>query len=399
MITNMAAIQVNIMCIVVLVLILATLHHGNQAKMQTKAFKMVLGWFIVFSALDIVAHCIPPSATDAALILIFGKIFTCSFVGFCWFLYIYFVTEYNSYKLRKWAPLVITPIVAIIVYALVNTITQFGTGEVLMNNGLWISFNVISVGYIVTASCIALKRARKCRNKFVRRTYNYLAFIMFIPVTALGIQSMFLDIVISAPVMVFVMLFLYIKSLQGLITTDPISGLNNKYQLAKHLDSITQKNGSNKRVFLIQLEINNYCDIVKEFSKSTGEQLVENVGDFFREISRGQDIFLSRIEKGIFALVAEKKEFAEVEVLCKDIVSSCKTSKIQGLVPWKISFSIYWSEYGTESVKSIDDMFVDLKNHCICPPAAPIDKQRESGPRRPPLRDSHEARVGKHQLE
>lgn len=372
---SLAAIQVNTICIFMLALILATFHRNGQLKLQTRAFKMVLGWFILFSVLDIIAHLIPPTATDAALLLIFAKVFTCSFVGLSWLMYIYFVTESNSYKLRKWAPLVASPLIIVNLYAIIYVIKNFGTGQVPLNDGLWITFIVVTIGYILAASWIAIGRAKKCRNRFMRRSYYYQAFVMFIPMAALGVQSHFMDIVISAPVMVFVMLHLYIRSLQDQISTDPITGLNNKQRLITHLETIIQKNGSDRRIFLIQLEIDNLREISKDFGKATYERVVEFAGGFLKEQCKGLDVFLSRVNKGTFVMVAEKEEFAEIEALCRDIIGNSKKSKIQGLIPWKITFNIYWSEYGAESVNSIDDLFSDLKNHCINPPA-PLPKYK-----------------------
>ena len=372
---NLAAIQIDIICIVMLALILVTLHHETHIRLQTKAFKMVLGWFLVFSAIDMVAQLIPQTATDAALTLIFAKIFSCSFVGLSWLMYIYLFAESNSYQLRKWAPLVTSPLIIVNLYALIYVFRNFGTGQVPMNDGLWITFVVVTVGYILAASWIAIGRAKKCKNKFMRRTYYYLAFVMFIPMAALGVQSHFMDIVISAPVMVLVMLHLYILSLQNQISTDPITGLNNKQRLITHLETIIQKNGSDRRIFLIQLEIDNLREISKDFGKATYERVVEFAGGFLKEQCKGLDVFLSRVNKGTFVIVAEKEEFAEIEALCRDIIGNSKKSKIQGLIPWKITFNIYWSEYGAESVNSIDDLFSDLKNHCINPPA-PLPKYK-----------------------
>lgn len=369
MVINVASIEISILCIVILLMILATYKGNFQQKPQSGLFKLVIYCFVVFSVVDASSLIISPKAFQLQRTLNFLKLVSCSGIGLSWFLFIYSITDHSIYKLRKWSPLVATPFFAIVVISAIDLILHFNDSQIQLNNSVWIAFNAALVVYNIAASALAHVSAQKSRNKFLRRQYRYLTVIMFVPLAAMAIQAQFIDIMISPPIFALTLLHLYIKTIKRQITLDQSTGINNIHKLAEHLTAITSRQSSDKRVFYMQIKVDRAKHIKKKFGLEKYTEIICMLAKYLEEQCHLKDVFLARADFDSFAIVFEAENQNDIETFGNNITRNFSLNEKQNIIPWEISFSIYWSEYGTEENPTIDSLLDNKTSNCLKSPS------------------------------
>ena len=365
---NLLAVEIDAICIALLLLIFFTYPRAYALKSQGIAFRFVLAWFVVFSAVDMTGMLFPPESVAAIQVLVCLKIVTCSCIGISWFVYVNLKSRDSLYWIRKWLVLVCFPFLLVIMFAIINACMHLGDETVYYNRTLWILFNIVSVGYIVSASIVAVRRSHACRNAFSRTLYNYLACIMLFPVLFMALQSKFMDLIITSPVMALTLLHFYITNLKLQITEDPATGVYNVQKLSMYLDSVTESLAAGKRLFYVQVALDNQKLISKKFGRDKSDFIMQRLGAYIRGECNSENVFLARPREDRFAIVIETESFGDVERLARNIIERHDDSVYREIIPWKVSFNIYWSEFGPEGSRSVDELILRVQENCIKPP-------------------------------
>lgn len=367
MFENLVGIEVNVICLLTALLILGTLQKSYQRKLQTRAFCALLLWFIAFCVIDGITHIVDPQNIAAMHVLICLKVITCVFVGYNWFTYTFYATANNSYGIRRWAPLVIAPPLAVSIYAIVVCIKHISDTELLLDPLLWLFLNIVGNVYFIAAVVVSVKRSFRSANPFQKGEYRRLSLAAIIPLIAMFVQYKFIQLNITSPVIILTILYMYLLSLKQQIFTDPATGLNNKHKMTDHIDKVLQNPDPEKRLFFVQIGVDYYEKIRKKFGKKKALLVIEKVAWFLRSQCHGQNAFLARYSADKFAIICEKETLSELEFLCNEIIRNSETGEFQSVIPWKISLNVYWSEYGTEKTQTVDDWLNGVYDNCIKP--------------------------------
>lgn len=363
---SLISIEIDIICVIILLMILKASHSTGSLRLQAKTFKIMLQGLTVFMVAD-VGLLLTWNSLEPKLIFSCLKIFSWTLASFCWLLYIFFTTGHDSYRLRKWLPLFLIPLLATDALAVADFFISIKRGTIEDNILLWIVLNTSTILYILTASCISVVRARKCRTPFLRKEFLYLAYIMIIPIAATFLQAQTLSIAILAPILTLVILHIHLNTLQRQITTDPFTGLNNDNKLWNYMEFITLHANPSKRLFALCIEIDNYHNIRKTFGKDQAFLGIDNMARFLRKTCANQNAFLARFENKKFIIVFEKEDFTETENFCNLLAQGGSAPELQNGLKWTLTFSIHWSEYGTEKTPNIEMFFRDFARNCYKP--------------------------------
>ena len=105
------AIEVNIICIVVLFLVRQSNREAASLLLCARALNRLLDFFIAFAALEIVGKLLAPEAVVACRIIECLKVIACLAIAAAWFYMVCYAVTSSSYKLQKWAILILAPIV------------------------------------------------------------------------------------------------------------------------------------------------------------------------------------------------------------------------------------------------------------------------------------------------
>ena len=366
------AFRIEIDIISVIVYLLIWYGNNDRAVMDraARAFQCLVETSILFSILNSLGLFIPETNIPIIRLINSLKIIACICMGCCWFLSVFYTTSANTYTLRKWLIPIIGPSVIVSCIALGESLIHLTEGPVSLNPTVWILLNILSILYIAAASGISLNNARKCTNRFHRRSLYMISLVMLFPLLSLILQGKFYDLPITSSVFVLVTLFIHLHRTYQRITVDVTTGLNNENKLSSYLEAITQSQDPAKRLFFVKIEIDNFKAMRKKHGKAAGVVALQKMATFLRVQSVQRGTFIAHYGKANFAVIAECSDFSEIEAFSNKLIAASATSQdlLQG--PWPITFSIHWSEYGTPETKNIDAFIDKAESNCIKAPTA-----------------------------
>lgn len=365
---NIIGIETDIICILISVIMLFSLQVTFLLKTQVRMFRALLIWFSIFCFTGTISHVIPADKLDLIRLVVCLKTITCSFIGYYWFNYTFFASGYSTYSFRRWRPILIAPAIGVGIYGIFDFFNHLHDATLYLSPYFWMVISVIGAAYFLFASLIALRQSTHTTNPFHKAEYSYLSLVALVPIIALIVQFHFSTLDITAPTVILAILHIYIFRLVHQISTDPSTGLNNKYKMAHYLSQITRNQNLSKRLFFIRLTIDYYDKIQKKYGLEKTNAIMEKVAKFLKKQSINQCTFLARFDKDKFAIICEKTAILDMEFMCNEILRNCEKDEIQTLIPWKISFNVYWAEYGTEQTQTIDTWLKHVDEHCIQPP-------------------------------
>jgi len=360
---NIFAIQIHVICALILLIIHFTYQSNSQFLVQSRFFKRMVRNVFYLTITNIVASAISnPSAITLSIIDVIKVMFLVR-TAVLWFLFIYYKTENNGYYLRKWAPLVISPMALVLIYAVIDF--HHHAESSAPNTALWAIAAVIGVGYMIAASVIAFNKSNKCRNIYTCYSYRYLAFVVLFPISACALQFIDLRNSLMEPMLVLTILHIYIMSLKQLIPFDQQTGINNDHKLMNYLEEITPHLDSSKRLFFIQVGVNNFNEIKKEKGFNHAAQILKDTAKFLQRYCANTNAFLARNKKDSFAVVLQVEDINEVETFCSELLRECDSDRLQKRASTTVSLNIYWSEYGTEKTSTLRELINPANFSCF----------------------------------
>ena len=366
---NPFILEIDIISVAVLLIVRFGISEYAIQDRAISAFRRLVDFSILFCILNSTGQCIPTANIPVIKIINCLKIITCICMGCSWFLAVFFTTSVSAYNLRKWFTPIILPSIIVSVIAIVDTFSNISVEPLEMKPLVWVLLNVLTILYIVSASLICLAKARKCTNRFIRQKLYFITFVMALPLLSLILQAKFYEMPITSPSFVVVILFIFYFYKERRITSNSVTGLNNANKLASYLDSITQNQNPAKRLFFVKIEIDNFGAMRKKHGKAAAMEALQKMASFLRRQCINRGSFIAHLNKSAFAIVTECSSLSELETLLNRLIATSATGAELAQGPWSITFSIYWSEFGTPTTKTVDELIDGCANNCYKPKA------------------------------
>ena len=356
---------------IISVAVLAVMRFGiSEYAIQDRAisaFRRLVDFSILFCILNSAGGFIPSANIPAIKIINCLKIITCICMGCSWFLAVFFTTSVSAYNLRKWFTPIILPSIIVSVIAIVDTFSNISVEPLEMKPLVWVLLNVLTILYIVSASLICLSKARKCTNRFFRQKLYLISFIMALPLLSLILQAKYYEMPITSPTFVVVTLVIFCFYKERRITSNSVTGLNNTNKLGSYLENITQRQNPAKRLFFVKVEIDNFKAMRKKHGKDAAMEALQKMATFLRQQCINRGSFIAHLDKSSFAIVTECSSLSELETLMNRLIATSATSAELAQGSWPITFSIYWSEFGTSTTRTVDELIDESAKNCYKP--------------------------------
>ena len=366
---NPFILEIDIISIAVLAIVRYGISEYAIQDRAISAFRRLVDFSILFCLLNSVGGFIPTANIPAIKIINCLKLIVCICMGCSWFLAVFFTAYASTYNLRKWIIPIVIPSAIVSVITIVDTFANISVEPLDMKPLVWVLLNILTILYIVSASLICLNKARKCTNRFFRQKLYLIGFIMALPLLSLILQAKYYEMPITSPTFVVVTLCIFVFYKERRITTNSVTGLNNVNKLASYLGYITQNQNPAKRLFFVKIEIDNFNAMRKKHGKKSAIDALQKMANFLRQQCINRGSFIAHLNKSSFAIVTECTSLSELETLLNRLIATGATNAelVQG--PWPITFSIYWSEFGTPTTKTVDELIDGCANNCYKPKA------------------------------
>ena len=211
---------------------------------------------------------------------------------------------------------------------------------------------VVPIIYIVAILVYTMKRAIKAESLIEKKNHLLVGLFPLLVVFGGLVQEMVMS---ETPIFCFsstiLMLIFYIASMKTQISTDPLTGLNNRGQLASYIAQKSNIYHENRLTVVIMFDINDFKLINDTYGHAEGDRALILVANALKEVTRNHSIpmFLARYGGDEFILVAHPTIESETEALICEIreriEARCRTEG----TPYTISIGAGYDQLAGET--------------------------------------------------
>lgn len=314
-----------IICVIICVIFLLLAKSENSFDSKMVLFSHIIGLSAVLNTLDLFCFVFYNSRFSILNLLFNSGYFIVGLsLTFLWYLFSVRMIKVPFLQ-QKWT-LAIMSVPYVVIMGLIFASYWNGWFFSLDENGYYcrgpyFAIQMLGCGfYIFVPFCISFARL------FMKRYYAdsglnlSLASFGVFPLITMLVQ-MFLPTTPSISIGVTLSVLLVLINIQTqLISTDPLTGLNNRNRMNRYLDKKTLTTRSQKQLFLFLLDVDKFKDINENFGRLQGDIVLQVVGETLKCVCGHLGHFVARCDDDEFAVVAEMNDFADALYLRRYII-------------------------------------------------------------------------------
>lgn len=271
-------------------------------------------------------------------------------IMFTWLMYVLTVEkiEKRNRPVVKFAilfPFLISTIVLILIYVLNPSLL---ISDELKSTAL---FDVFISGvpyiYILAVIIYVIKAAKKEDDPIEKKKHLYIGFFPIMVVVGGLCQMLFMP---TLPIFCFAgtifMLIFHIKSTDDQISTDPLTKLNNRGQLARYVAQENNLRIDGRSTYVIMMDINDFKKINDTYGHAEGDRALVIVAQALVQSIRSSNMpmFLGRYGGDEFILIVHPAKYDELKILVEDIRENVRERCKREERPYIVSIGIGYDE-------------------------------------------------------
>lgn len=320
-------VEIILICFCILGLILYKTQTVMGRYQEKRALSLVLLLAILSTGFEGLGYAVDGQTFYCARI--FNQAFNTGFfvvsivVAFYWFFFIRFMLDLDCVALSKKNFLLCIPmIVGVILGAMslqaewvfyIDDLNYYRRGP------LYIPYVICSYFYVGYAFVLSFRRYLMKRYYLDRDLYFSLSAFGIFPFIGVIAEIYLVKIPTTSPSIALALLLTFLTLQTRKISTDPLTGLNNRMQLHKFLVNICHRNLDGKLLYLFVIELDDFKHIVYKHGHVEGDRALVLTADSIREVCGPLGYFICRYGGDEFEVVALLNEDSEAEVLCEAI--------------------------------------------------------------------------------
>ena len=301
---------------------------------------------------------IPRTHTLVAVVN-FSNFILLSAISYEWFLFAAVsermpLSETKRGRLLFRLPFAVMTAVMVVAYLIAPSFWVSASGEL---NGLYYPMLLAAPLTYVAISCIqSLRQAKKAEVPAEHRLFLMIGLYPLAVVFFGVLQLTTLD----APLFCFgctvMMLFFYIRSMEDMISMDPLTKLNNRGQLFRYAAQERSRRRDNVKTYAVIADADGFKQINDNFGHAEGDRALVRIADALKNAAKPLRYppFLSRYGGDEFVLIVYAEQSEEVERLIEDIRRSLSQAGADNALPYQLSVSVGYAEWETGHVSFQD---------------------------------------------
>lgn len=306
-------IEVNSLCLLIMLLILIKNRMGSDLRDRQIWFSAVLVANIAACLLDIAWALVDNGVValgNAGRYGVNALYYLSASVGsFCWFVYSERVQ--NSRFASTRTGVLVSAVPLLVSVALIAL--SYRTGWILFvdadggyHRGDWYSVQFFIVyGYGAITAAHALAGALKKENFALRSQYLALASFVVFPLAGITLQAFLPGVPLTSVGVAFALLWIYLDMQEQKISLDPLTQLNNRTQLARYVSNRLKHRDPRRPLYLFILDIDRFKSINDTYGHVEGDRALQRLAEAMRTSFADSSYFLARYGGDEFVLVAE----------------------------------------------------------------------------------------------
>lgn len=265
---------------------------------------------------------------------------------FAYFWFRYSETKQNSKFVRdtKYMAFLIAPMALLAVFVLSSYFTKFAfyidDGGAYRRGPFNFLQMLFGYGPILFTSVKAFVKFLAAKMYTQKKELQSLAVFIVAPIITWIIQFFFPDVPMLCVGMTFSALVLFISIQDLQISIDPLTGLNNRFQLERHLEQAMA--ARQDEIYLCILDMDHFKSINDKFGHIEGDNALRNFADILKSTCKSTNNFIARFGGDEFIIVSAGSQ-GYINGLCEKIEEEVHEQG-KGL-PYKFSVTIGVAKY------------------------------------------------------
>ena len=203
--------------------------------------------------------------------------------------------------------------------------------------------NLLCYAYAMASCIIALRAALKETDYIKRKQYLLISFYIVFPLLVAVIQVLRPDIPTIQVGMTVPIIYIYTELLDLQISTDYLTGLNNRNQLMRFLNMAVANPTKDKSLYLFLIDVDSFKKINDNYGHAEGDFALQKTADILKAVAKRFGGFVARFGGDEFNYVVEVDDDATVEEIkkCFEAQSEIVSKSLQ----YKLSLSVGCAKY------------------------------------------------------
>ncbi len=261
-----------------------------------------------------------------------------------WSIYVDLYIHKNVRRTRKRLPLFIIPAAISILLSVLSPLNQgvffINEQNIYQRGDLFLLNLIIYFTYFIVTYTQMIKN----RHEMNKKDYYTLLFFGVIPVI-LGL----LQFIYSSASFVWLgvslsVLLVYFNIQNSKINEDYLTGLYNRRQLDRYLDSSIRKLDQKERLFMMMVDIDDFKDINDTYGHLEGDQALKHTANLFMDTFRVDD-FIARYAGDEFVIIAKLSHEKHAQKIVRRLQQNLERFNATDRTPYDLSLSVGYDIY------------------------------------------------------
>ena len=277
---------------------------------------------------------------------------------FYWFMNTGYLINSVLWSKRKYKLLALIPAYVCIVFAILSIFKGYyfyiDESNIYHRGPLFFINNIICYIYAMAACVHALIAASKEVDYIKKKQYLVLACYIVFPLLVAIIQMIRPDIPTIHIGMTVPIIYIYTELLDLQISTDYLTGLNNRNQLMRYLNMVVKNPTKDKTLYLFLIDVDSFKKINDSYGHAEGDYALRKTADVLRAVAQKYGGFVARYGGDEFNYAVEVDDAKIVDdILAMFEKESAEVSKT---LQYKLSLSVGYAKH-TPDLK-VNELFL-----------------------------------------
>ena len=359
-------------CILVLMALLYRISHDPDQSHSNRAFRRVLISVLYVTILDCFWEGFNGSqiayGRQINIFVNFLCLMSYGIIGYYWLAYVEAVLtdihqKHPNASPYRWLPLALC--IGMAVASLHSGwIIQFDENNRVQPGAAYPLIVILPCINLLMASYKVIRHYRTANNP--QKKEDDIAMLSFLVLPLIGgiVSSINNDIPAIWPSCVLSLLIVYMSSLGHRISTDSLTGLNNRFRLDSYLSNLAAPGTSTDNIYLFICDLDNFKQINDTYGHYEGDQALREASDLLKRTT-SRDDFLARYGGDEFVLISTCETYTAALDLRQKIQQAFQTHNIEANHSYQISLSIGLSSCASDiaTVFQQADEFLYAEKH------------------------------------
>lgn len=217
-------------------------------------------------------------------------------------------------------------------------------------------YMVVMYLYGMLALGMVLIKLHSVKTGSARQELRYMAGFVLPPVVGGVVQWLFYGVSVIWLSCVVSEVLIYINVLSRQISTDVLTGLNNRRKLNQYLEMKLASAAADPALFLLMLDADHFKAINDRFGHAAGDRALSAIADILRSLCDRQDFFLARLGGDEFVLVGKDGDGSIPEWIGAELEARVEAFNRSGQEPFTLSLSIGVAHVNPAGGNTVDSL-------------------------------------------